>query len=246
MHSAYRKLFSTFLSSEFKKFGLSLEGKSDCPSRVSLALFYVLQGKEKEANQIINQTRNDCPDSEIILMEVKPLSLARVKGKGNKATENAIEEVLQKSPKAGFARALKVELLQQRQKNRLANQLALEILKDFPDAKWLNIFMVQTEIFSKNYSAAAKYAEELPRGITRTLNLFWAKFWYPRIWLTPLPLFITIFVLYGSLPTSLIYLVAGLAIGIGFYLFRTKKDGITFLWSFLFSVTLVVSGFFLD
>lgn len=245
MNRLYKEFFDSYLTGTFANPQNRFRDANDCYVKALSALYWAAKSNAHNTLNALEQTSVACPDAETPILEAKLILLAAKKPLGDKNLISSIESIIEKFPYAGFARVLKIEVLQQARQSKLVKQTALELLDDFPDAKWLNIFLVQANIYLKDYPSAAKHAKELPRSITRTLNLFWSKVWHPYIFLMPIFIFLSIFAILEYLPFSTFYLLAIMLPLMGSYLFRTKKDRITLTWFTGLSLILFISTFFL-
>lgn len=245
MNDLYKSFFASYLTSEFANPQEQSKYTNGAYVEALTALYWALKGNSTNALNTLEKINKNSSETELPILEAKLMLMADRKPIGSKDLIGPIEEVIEKFPKAGFARMLKIEVLQQARQSSLVKELALEMLGDFPDAKWLNVFLVQANVFLKDYSSAANYAKKMPPGITRTLNLFWSKVWHPYIFFMPIFIFVFIFAVLEYLPAITLYLLAIVLPIMGTYLFRTRKDRITLTWCTALSIMLALSTFFL-
>lgn len=240
----YTLLFTKFYNHDFKN-AQEVIGNQDCIGLGSLALINALRRRYAASVRFLEEHNSICQDSTLETLEAQMLIASNTNILNNLlSAEELREQILARYPNAGFARLQKAESLMQKRNFLEAKRTILEVLKDFPDAKLLFMFLAQIELFLKNNLQAVRYVEKMPRGRLRSLYLFWSKFWYRHKFLSIGLTVLLSFAIRIFFPSNAaLYVGSGLCFLFALYLLQYVKDRITPIWLIYLSVSLVVISF---
>ncbi|HRN50551.1 MAG TPA: hypothetical protein PLC52_01110 [Anaerolineales bacterium] len=237
---AYENLFSSYLTPLFDRIGKAFSTKQDCENLVHAALYKAIKGETTKANGLYAEIQQQCTGYDLQLAEMHLFLLAKKKRPWHTETIKAIRATIEKFPGASFAKILLVEGLIQNKNLAEAQTIVHALLEVHPGAKGLYRYLVQFEMFRKNYQQAALYAEALPSGVSRSLHLFLNKFAYPKLGLLGCFSYFVLLAIASFFPDSLLWSITGLMWVGGLYVYRQMRDRVLLLWLFMAGLLVLV------
>lgn len=239
---AYERLFLAYLTPMFNHIGKEFSTGQNCESLAHTVLYLAIKGKTSRTQRLHSEIHEKCSGFDLQFEEARLFMLAKKARPWHPETIKASRAVIEKFPRASFAKVLLVEGLIQGKHLVEAQTLVHDLLEVHPNAKGLYRYLVQLDMFNKNYAQAALYAEKMPSGVSRSLHLFLNKFAYPKLGLLGCFSYFVLVAIASYVPDSVLWLIACLLWFGGLYLYREMRDRVLLLWLFVIGLILFISS----